>query len=108
MEIQRTITAIVFAVLWAVTLGLVFVMANSAFARYDSYHLSQVINNCAQNYTYEVTNTDTGRITRRPLEQQVRECIYQNGIKKSTWDGVWSTDGSEQAATPAKNTISRK
>lgn len=110
MDISRIISSSIFAVLWAATLGVVFFVASTTFTKFDSYNTAKIIHDCAQDYHYEITNSDTGRVTVRPLEQQVRECIYQKGIKKSTWDGVWSKDADESAVsdTPVTKSISKK
>jgi hypothetical protein len=111
MDISKLISSIIFAILWAVTLVIVFTVTSGSLARFDTYNTAKIIHDCAQDYSYQITNTDTGRITTRPLEQQVRECIYQKGVKKSSWDGVWSKDAEESAVstlTPTKSPISRK
>ena len=112
MEVLKTISIIVFAILWAATLGVAYFVASNTFTRYDAYNTTRIIHECAQDYHYEITNEDSGRVTIRPLEQQVRECVYQKGIKKSTWDGVWSKDADESAATEASlatpKTVSRR
>jgi len=67
-------------------------VANSRFdavmARVDRYVQNEAINACAESYRTETTNITTGVTTIRPMEQQVRECAWQKGVRE--WDGVWS------------------
>ena len=90
-DMSRTIMSAVFAFLWLLTLGVVFFVASNAFGRADQYLKSQMVHDCSADYMSQTVNTETGRTVIRPLEQQVRECIYQKDTKQE-WTGVWSKE----------------
>lgn len=106
-NIIRYIFSVIFALLWGVSLYLGFSLASNALSQRDQEIKSRIIHECAQDYRVETVNTTTGKTVFRPLEQQVRECIWQKGIR-SGWEGVWSKSPEESAAAPAENTISKK
>ena len=54
--------------------------------RVDRYLNNVAIHDCAQDYRSSVTQN--GQVVSRPLEQQVRECAWQKGVRN--WNGVWS------------------
>jgi hypothetical protein len=97
-SIVRTIMSVIFALLWGGTLVLVYFLATSVFARFDTYMNVKIVHDCAQDYRSDLVNQDTGRTVSRPLEQQVRECSWQKGLKTG-WEGVWSVAKEETVAT---------
>lgn len=54
----------------------------------DRYLDMKALHECAQDYKMEITNTETNEVKIRPLEQQVKECAWQKGVRN--WEGVWS------------------
>lgn len=64
------------------------VLAFFGMQRIDRYLDLRAIHDCAQDYRQEIVMDEkTKRI--RPLEQQVRECAWQKGVR-GDWEGVWS------------------
>lgn len=65
----------------------------------EQVYRQQVITTCMERYSQTV-ETETGTIT-RPLEQQVRECTWQLGVRD--WNGIWSGPGVEADNDTATN-----
>ncbi len=92
---MQIIKNILIAVAIAVVLGGLIFGAVNALERVDTMLAQnqralelQAIQDCAMAYRQETTTATTGQTISRPMEQQVRECAWQKGVR--TWDGVWS------------------
>lgn len=92
MQITKYI--LIAVIVTAILLGLVF-GALTVLNRVDSLIEQnkraldlQAIQDCAVAYRQETTIATTGATISRPMEQQVRECAWQKGVR--TWEGVWS------------------
>lgn len=82
-NISRNITTVFIVIAIAV-------IAYLSFQRVDRYLDIKAIHECAQDYSQEIVvdpATNTRKI--RPLEQQVKECAWQKGVRTG-WEGVWS------------------
>lgn len=59
-----------------------------AVRRVDRYLDMKAVHECAQDYQQEIVDPATNIRKIRPLEQQVKDCAWQKGVRKG-WEGVW-------------------
>lgn len=74
------------AVITFIAIAVFAAVAYFGMQRYDNYLRNTAIHDCAQ--AYRIEYTENGRKINRPLEQQVRECVWQKGVRN--WEGVWT------------------
>ena len=74
-----------------VLIVLIAAVAYFSIQRIDRFLDNTAIDQCSAAYLRETTDGNQ-KIT-RPLEQQVRECAWQKGVRK--WNGVWSQTSKE-------------
>lgn len=75
-------------ILIAVGIGTMAFLGYVGLQKVDRYLDMKALHECAQDYKMEITNTETNEVKIRPLEQQVKECAWQKGVRN--WEGVWS------------------
>lgn len=74
-------------VLLAILVVIVGVVSFVGVSQANRYLDLQAIHDCSQDYRREYKESETVRMV-RPLEQQVRECAWNKGVRG--WVGIWS------------------
>lgn len=69
-------------------IGLFVYLGYMGLTKVDRYLDLKALHECAQDYRMEITNPETNEVKIRPLEQQVKDCAWQKGVRN--WEGVWS------------------
>jgi hypothetical protein len=54
----------------------------------DRYLNNQALHDCAMDYRMQISASDSASVKFRPMEQQVKECAWNKGVRG--WTGVWS------------------
>lgn len=83
-----TINSYIRTALIAIAMGLIAYGFSLVLNEYRRDINAKIIHECAQDYKNEITINEKTKVI-RPLEQQVRECAWQKGVRPA-WEGVWS------------------
>lgn len=79
----------IYLVITIIVIALVSVGFYVSLQEVNRYLDLKAIHDCSLDYHTEIPGkTATQEATFRPMEQQVRECAWQKGVK--SWNGVWS------------------
>jgi hypothetical protein len=80
---MKQINTVLLAILVAIIGVVSFVGVKQVNRRLDL----QAIHDCSQDYRQEFNTGETTKVS-RPLEQQVKECAWNKGVRG--WVGIWS------------------